>query len=201
MDRLRERLQRLGWPVDQMTDRQIRCELYRRWFACQPPERMNEEGPLSVASARGVFVAMASEGNLDALCWSAEDPVPEGNLVEPAEQAVFVRSAESERPVREERRRSPRKPARELVYWSEDGSPWLEATGWLVDRSAHGIAFIAEASHAPEIGMQIHPSVHTRDHGVIQAGAATVVRTDPLNPELTLVCAQLDEPRAWPDGR
>ena len=200
MNKLRESLGKLGWPTDTMTDRQIKNELYRRWFACQPPEDMNAEGPLSAASARGIFVAMASEGNLDALCWST--PAPEENLVplEQEEAACFTRVRQPSHPPARERRRSPRHPARELVCWSEEDAPWVEATGWLVDRSAHGLAFIAEARHAPEIGARIHPTVHTRQHGLVPMGNATVVRADPLNPDLTLVCAQLDEPVTPPDA-
>ncbi len=199
MEKLRDSLGKLGWPIETMTDRDIQKELYRRWFACQPPDEMHAEGPVNVASARGIFVAMASEGNLDALCWSSTATDEELPILEPQEQEVFARTSQPIRRPPCERRRSPRKPARELVCWSHEDAPWLESTGWLVDRSDHGLAFISESRHAPQVGARIHPTVHTRKQGLVQVGSATVVRADPLNPELTLVCAQLEEPASRPD--
>ena len=196
MEGLRKSLEKLGWPIGEMSDKQITRELYRRWFACQTDD-MDEEAPLSVASARGIFTSMAAEGNLDALCWSDDNEVPAEEVVEEEEQSLFTRPEQPRDESQPERRRGARESARELVYWSDVSSPWLEATGWLIDRSTHGIAFIVQTQHAPQIGEEIIPSVHTREQGVIKAGQATVVRTDQLNPGLVLICAELAEPQDW----
>ncbi len=190
MRTVRRSLQRLGWPVAEMTERQLKQELYRRWFA-QQQDDMDEEGPISVASAKGIFVSMASNGNLDALCWSQGDAIPVEDVVDEYDEAVFIReTADGPRPF-PERRRSKREPARELVRWRAVYGGPENATGWLVDRSAEGLAFIAQTDEAPLTNAEILPSIHTRSAGVIDLGPATVVRTEPLNPELTLVCVQL----------
>lgn len=194
MHTLRKSLRRLGWPIDQMTDGQIKCELYRRWFACQP-EEMDEEAPVSIASAKGIFVSMADEGNLDSLCWAENDQIP---ATEPAiemqedEQQLFIRESEHHWE-QDERRRAPREPAREFVDWTCPDGRFQPATGWLVDRSQTGMAFIAAADQAPAPGTEIIPTVHDRTHDVEEFGPATVVRLEPLNPELILVCIQFNE--------
>ena len=53
METTRKILRRLGWPINEMSDRQITRELYRRWFGSKP-EDMSEPAPLSVASAGGI---------------------------------------------------------------------------------------------------------------------------------------------------
>lgn len=190
MRTVRASLQRLGWPVNDMSDRQITRELYRRWFAGQ--EDMNEEGPLAVVSARGILASMAAEGNLDALCWAEGDRVPAEEVADD-EQSLFIRQeAELDLPFAD-RRRSKRRPARELVQWRTSNDDSVGATGWLVDRSAEGLAFIAQADQAPGAGTRIRPTIHSRSEDTLELGPATVVRTEPLSPDLTLVCAQLEE--------
>ena len=44
MKTVRKPLQRIGWPVDEMSDKQIVRELYRRWFACHPDD-MDQDQP------------------------------------------------------------------------------------------------------------------------------------------------------------
>jgi hypothetical protein len=191
METTRKILERLGWPISEMSDRQITRELYRRWFGSKP-EDMSEQAPLSVASANGIVVSMASEGNLDALCWSEADGVPVEELIPAEDEAIYVRRGSGDWP-HSDRRRSKREPARELICWSYGGEGPAGCTGWLVDRSAEGMAFIAPARQAPQPGDEIFPSIHSRDHGVVEAGLARVVRTEPLNEELTLVCARLQD--------
>lgn len=191
METTRKILEKLGWPVNEMSDSQITRELYRRWFGSKP-EDMSAPAPLSVASANGIVVSMASEGNLDALCWSADDQIPVEEVVPAEDEAIYTRRGSGDWP-HPDRRRSKREPARELVCWGRGGEGEAESTGWLVDRSDEGLAFIAPAGQAPQPGDEIFPSIHSRAHGVIEAGLATVVRTEPLNEELTLVCARLQD--------
>jgi hypothetical protein len=192
---IRKTLERLGWPVDEMSDRQITQELYRRWFASRP-ENMSEEAPLSVASARGIIVSMASDGNLDSLCWAEGDRIPLDDVVSAEEKAIYVRR-ESGGYDHADRRRSKREETRDLVHWCLSGEDSAGCTGWLVNRSAEGMAFIAPAAEAPGVGDEIVPSIHSRTQGIIEAGPATVVRIEPLNGELALVCAHLIE-STWP---
>ena len=191
METTRKILERLGWPVNEMSDRQITRELYRRWFGSKP-EDMSERAPLSVASTNGIVVSMASEGNLDALCWSEADCIPVEDLVPAEDEAIYTRRGSGDWPHRD-RRRSKREPARELVCWGDGKEGSAGSTGWLVDRSAEGMAFIAPAGQAPLPGEEFYPSIHSRTCGVIESGLATVVRTEPLNEELTLVCARLQD--------
>ncbi len=196
MQSVRKCLARLGWPIGRMTDKQIKIELYRRWFACQPKDA-DEDAALTVASAGGIFAALAAEGNLDALGWSPEDKVPSiprGQVLAPADQAVFIRGRDGQDYAGHERRRAPREPAREMIGWRLPLGDGEASTGWLVDRSATGLAFIAPADAAPIAGQEIMPTLHARTGGSFDFGTATVVRTEPLNPGLTLVCVQFDEP-------
>ena len=196
MKTVRKTLERLGWPVERMSDRQIKLELYRRWFAHQPDDACDEE-PVSVASAKGILVSMTLEGNLDALCWSPGDTIPVQELaahsvVSQADEAAFApKQLEGPCP-HPDRRRWRRELARDFVCWHASYGLSQDATGWLVDRSAGGIAFIAQADETPAAGAQITPSIHSRSRGVIQLSQATVVRTEPLNPQLSLVCACFD---------
>ncbi len=191
MLKIRETLQRLGWPVDEMSDRQVTRELYRRWFAARS-EDMDEAGPLSIASAKGILASMASEGNLDALCWSGTDTIPVEEVL-PEEERQLYDSSESREYARTDRRRSRRERARDLVRWCLSGEDSVGCTGWLINRSVEGMAFIASVAEAPVVGDEILPSIHSRTEGVINPGAATVVRIEPLNAELTLVCVRLVE--------
>jgi hypothetical protein len=193
MQKVRQSLARLGWPTDQMSDKQLKMELYRRWFASQPTEEMAEEAPVSIASAKGIFASLASEGNLDSLCWSEGDRIPQEEVVSEQERHFFISNPNHGQHDGAERRRSPREPARELIHWH---TPWTEGeamTGWLVNRSATGLAFIVAQEQAPEIDSEIQPCIHSRQQEEIPLGTATVVRTEPLNPELTMVCVQFDQ--------
>ena len=189
MRTVRNTLAKLGWPIDHMSDKQITQELYRRWFHAQ--QDLDDEDVVSIASATGVVVSMACEGNLDALCWSDEDVSPAEDVVAPEDEEIFLHEPEDEPYPCPDRRESPRSPRRDVVSWHtpyDDGS-----AGWLVDYSAGGMAFIAESEQAPQLGSAITPSIHSRSQGTIDLGPATVVRIEPLNPELSLVCVQLEE--------
>ena len=192
MKTVRKTLKRIGWPIDAMSDRQVKQELYRRWFACHH-EDMDEAAPISVASAKGIVVSMVSQGNLDTLCWSPDDNIPYEDVVSQEDDALFGREqVEDEHPF-SERRASKRRPAKELVHWCLSGGDAEEATGWLIDRSLEGIAFIAQTNQAPHLGARITPSIHSRSDGAIGLGSAVVVRTEELNGELTLVCARIED--------
>ena len=193
MRTVRNTLTKLGWPIDQMSDKQITQELYRRWFREQQ-NTMEDEDVVNVASATGVVVSMACEGNLDALCWSDDDVIPEEDVVSQEDEEIFLHEPDDEPYPYPDRRQSPRSPGREIVSWytlDDDG-----AAGWLVDCSAGGIAFIAESEQVPQIGSAITPSIHSRSRGTVELGPAIVVRIEPLDPELSLVCVQLEEERS-----
>jgi hypothetical protein len=190
MQTVRNTLEKLGWPVNEMSDKQITQDLYRRWFRAQQ-DTMEDEDPVSVASATGVVVSMACEGNLDALCWSEDDVIPEEDLVSQEDEDLFFHEPDDEPYPYPDRRESPRSPGRDIVSWY---TPFTDgAAGWLVDYSAGGIAFIAETEEAPGVGEAITPSIHSRAKGTVELGPATVVRIEPLNPELSLVCVKLEE--------
>ncbi len=191
MHTVRKTLTKLGWPLTRMTDRQITQELYRRWFVSQAKDT-ERVGPLSVASVRGIVASMAAEGNLDALCWSKRDRAPETDVLSDEDRVFYDRPETPERtPV--ERRRSRREVARDLVRWCLSGEEAVDCTGWLINRSAEGMAFIASAGEAPAVGDEIVSSVHSRTQGIIETGPARIVRIEPLNEQLTLVCARLAE--------
>ncbi len=192
MQSLRNALQRLGWPIDLLSDEEIARELYDRWFICcgDPPEPVHT---VSCAAARGIFAAMGSEGNLDALCWSEADDI--GTLSDQALEAVRPieerAPGDVERP-EPDRRRSEREPVNDLVNFVAPSSK-TSASGWLIDISAEGIAFIAETQHVPALGSQIIPAIQTRSGDNTELSSATVVRTELLTDALSLVCAQLVE--------
>lgn len=197
MEKTRGVLKRLGWPTEEMSDRQITQELYRRWFAVSSGN-LNEEAPLSVASAGGIIASMCSEGNLDVLCWSPDDRIPEEEIIPDEDEALYLQDASGSE-YHPDRRRSQRETARDLVRWClSGGENSVGCTGWLINRSAEGMAFIAPASEAPHTGEEIVPEIHSRTDGVLRAGPATVVRTEMLNEELTLVCTHLIE-HTWPE--
>ena len=118
MEALRDRLGRLGWPIDQLSDDDIGNELYRRWFENLP---QNEEGSFtaSIASGMGIVAALAKEGNLDALCWSNGDE--HRGETEPLEEAFAPFEGGGETPPRasDERRRHRRERAATFVTWRE----------------------------------------------------------------------------------
>ena len=199
MTSIRSTLGRLGWPVDNMSEKQLKQELYRRWFKSQPAEQWSGEGSVNVASAKGIFVSMATDGNLDALCWAPGDAIPESEegFVTTEEERIYVREPKPDTPP-DERRRSPRTPAKEMIRWRPAHEDADNVSGWLVDRSANGIAFIVPTEMAPIVGAEITSSVLTRTKGSVNLGIASVVRVDPLNDELSLVCAEL-QPEEWLD--
>lgn len=202
MVRVREVLQRLGWPVESLSDEEIVDELTCRWFA-RRGDRPQLDHPTSLATANGILLSMANEGNLDALCWAAEDDPP--FPVDPAadELDALVNKAGRERPPAErrgpERRRSHRRRASDVINFADPLSA-EPSSGFLVDVCPEGIAFIAETKDVPALETRIRFTIHKRDGGVTELGLATVVRTEPVTGFLSLVCAQLEEP--WdPDER
>ena len=187
MNQLREKLQRLGWPIDSLTDEEISRELQRRWFDNQnlPPD----EGETGVAVAMGVFQAMACDGNLDALCWSEgglDSEIDIGEDIEP----LIHHSGDGD-PPEVERRGAPRQSAADFVDCVVDPSG-DRFTGWLVDVSAEGIAFIADTHVSPRVGTGIEPTVRSRTGVCADLGHARIVRTELLAEGLSLVCAQLE---------
>ena len=116
---------------------------------------------------------MADDGNLDALCWSAEcAPVP------PERSTLHEMNRFEKAPVdslgnldlhRRERRQSKRRRARDLVGFGETlrGD---HPSGWLVDTSREGIAFIAETRDAPAVGSRILSRIDHRDGEAVEFG-------------------------------
>ncbi len=196
MERLRATLQRLGWPTESLSDDEIARELYRRWFACcrDYPEPQHT---ISLAAANGILARMANDGNLDALCWSTEEGAAPADDLTVGEVFPFERKGGRDRsgggPPHPDRRKSPRTPASDFIDFvlppSSDGS-----SGWLVDVSAEGIAFIAETKDTPAVGARIIPTIRKRGGRTAELGSATIVRTELLTEFLSLVCAQLEEP-------
>jgi hypothetical protein len=192
MIHLRETLQRLGWPVDSLSDDDIGRELQRRWFESNGAGA-GEIVVTSIAAARGVFHTMAADGNLDALCWSADGEDTEMTLDTDQDiLAAWMHPRRTHRPPHlPDRRSSPRQPASDFVEFV--CADWdIRATGWLVDVSAEGIAFIADARSAPAIGLSITPTVRRRSGSTTALGAAIVVRREFLDDGLILVCAKLE---------
>ncbi len=198
MEWFRRALYRLGWPIDSLSDEDIVRELSSRWFASNAYYPQSEDG-CSIAAASGMFVGMAREGNLDALCWSEED---DATLLD--DFTVGEASALGKRGFREclqddcpkpDRRSSPRVPVDDLVEFVPP-SPSDSASGWLVDVSAKGIAFMAETGDVPAVGTSILSTIRRRDGETEEFGPATVVRTELVNETLSLVCVQITESRA-----
>ncbi len=196
MEWLRRALHRLGWPVDCLSDDDVARELAHRWFATGNQDG-SEENVRGAAAANGIFVSMARDGNLDALCWSREDDaafLDEFTL----DQACTVDVKVDEDPTSEacpweDRRSQPRGPADDLIEFgvpAQDNS----ASGWLVDASANGIAFMAETDDVPTVGMRIVSTIRKRGGETAPFGCATVVRTELLTDRLSLVCAQRIDP-------
>jgi hypothetical protein len=194
MEELRAILRRLGWPVGSLSDEEIASHLADKWYA-RTGLRQDQVRPGGLAPALGILAAMANEGNLDALCWSADDEVPEAERDGGEFGALGIRSKQGRpgsEPVEPDRRSSRRGPARDLIDFVDTDSSEA-ATGFLVDVSATGLAFIAETTNAPSVGARIAPTIHRRRGGTTELGCAIVVRTELLSDVLSLVCARLDE--------
>ncbi len=179
MEWLRGSLERLGWPVETLSDEKLTDELYRRWVACGD-ERIEPEREISVAAAHGIFDDMAKEGNLDALCWQEVDVSDFGDdaaWVEPG--PIHARDQQDSGRVEIdyiERRESTRTKAADIIRFGDSTSP-NGASGWLVDVSVDGIAFIAETDDVPAIGAQISSTNQRRRRDSTEVGGATEIRT------------------------
>lgn len=151
MERLRQALHRLGWPVESLSNEQIARELHRRWFGCNA-DVPDQEHAVSNATANGIFASMAREGNLDALCWPEGDDSALPDYVAIPELHGIEEGPEWDRAAAEtfhpDRRRAHREPASDVidsvVPSSSDGS-----SGWPVGVSTGGIAFVTETRGAP----------------------------------------------------
>ena len=195
MERLRQALHRLGWPVESLSNEQIARELNHRWFGGNA-DVPDQERAVSNATANGIFASMAREGNLDALCWPEGDDsalpecvaMPGLHGIEEGPEWDHA-AAETFHP---DRRRAHREPASDVIDFvvpsSSDGS-----SGWLVDVSTGGIAFVTETRDAPTVGTRIVPAIRKRDGETTQLGSSTVVRTELLTDSRSLVCAQFEE--------
>ena len=138
---------------------------------------------------------MADEGNLDALCWSADEGDVDSDGVALEDSHPFERPSpgddeEAFDESDEDRRRSPRVPTSDFVDFVRGASD-DRSSGWLIDASAEGLAFITETKDVPTVGTSILPTIRQRGGGATDLGDATVVRTELLNDTLSLVCAQL----------
>jgi hypothetical protein len=195
MERLRQVLHRLGWPVESLSNEQIARELNHRWFGSNT-DVPDLEHAVSSATANGIFASMAREGNLDALCWSEGD-----RSVLPEDVAIPEVDGIGEGPERDraaaetfhpDRRRAHREPASDFIDFvvpsSSDGS-----SGWLVDVSTGGVAFVTETKDAPAVGTRIIPTIRRRDGETTELGSSTVVRTELLTDSRSLVCTQFEE--------
>ncbi len=188
-------LERLGWPIDSLSDEEIVQELYARWFA-QTSERIDPMPALSFAAANGIVATMANEGNLDALCWGDTDFSSASDPIKASSAPCFGRSLCSEGDTQTEphpeRRRALRTPRSDLIRFTSQETD-NEAGGWLVEASAHGLAFITEGKDVPGIGTRIDSTLCGRENEAIALGPATVVRTELLTDSLGMVCAKLGE--------
>ena len=195
MERLRQALQRLDWPVDRLSDQQITDELCRRWL-----EADASSAPFGIESgahaAQGIFARMAREGNLDALCWEEKNAgegtaprVPQsggGGAQAPSGAVPTFRCSAT---------RGERKPpgTHGALDWQTVDSG-LNASGWLVQCADVGLAFVAQTLRVPPLGAIILPTIRARSGKRCPLGNATIVYTESLNEELSLVCAELGQP-------
>ncbi|MEW5909594.1 MAG: hypothetical protein AB1659_07335, partial [Thermodesulfobacteriota bacterium] len=99
-----------------MSFRQIGLELYRRWFKSRGDD-IKEQEPVGIASAAGILVAMACEGNFRELLWSKGNQIPEGNPVSPEDLKLFPQPGPQDPYPYPDRRSSPRTPGKDLVRW------------------------------------------------------------------------------------
>jgi len=185
---LKNMLKRLGWPADHMSFKQITQELYRRWFD-EPPVDLTGERTLGAASAAGIVFALAREGNLKALSWAEPSAgLPEDSLLL-EEKALFFRDSKVIPYPHPDRRKASRLPGKDVVCWS---IPEKECgTGWLVDSSSGGIAFITEQERSLRVGTDLFAQIQSRDNKILELGSGTVVRLETLTPDLSLVCLRL----------
>ena len=192
MRETRHLLRRLGWPTERLSGEEIASELRRRWLEACPGQTPDEPGP---AAPEDVVSEMAKTGNLDALCWPVENGAGE------TEELAIDRDNSGERrccgsipygTTEPDRRRSSRRHMRDRIDFTIP-SLAKSASGWLVDASENGLAFIVMTPNTPPIGTHIHSSIRRRNGKTPEPGVATVVRTELLNECLTLVCAQLGE--------
>ena len=195
MDRLRRALQKLDWPVARFSDQQIIDELCRRWLeadatpapACLEPD---------AHAAWGIFARMARAGNLDALCWEWQDGVegarcgaPETRGDKSQIEAGVTSSLRCS--VRQGKRQPPGR--HDALEW-QTAEAGHYASGWLVQCADADLAFVAQTAQVPPLGAEILPTIRARGGWRCSLGTATIVRTEMLNEELSLVCAELKEP-------
>jgi len=195
MDRLRKALQKLDWPVDRLSDQQISDELCRRWLEADTSSAFIhlESG---AHAAWGVFARMARAGNLDVLCWEADSTrqVTVPHQRQPIGSAAETEGGAASRPGRSVVRQAPKPPGmHDALDWQAVDTGHC-ASGWLVQCADAGLAFVAESAHVPPLGAEILPTIRARSGAQRPLGHATIVRTDMLNRELALVCAELKEP-------
>ncbi|PIP35273.1 MAG: hypothetical protein COS92_01265 [Desulfobacterales bacterium CG07_land_8_20_14_0_80_52_14] len=185
---LKNMLKRLGWPADHMSFKEITQELHRRWFQ-EPTVDLPGKKTLGAASAAGIVFALASEGNLKALSWTEPSAdLPEDTLL-PEEKALFFRDSKVIPYPHPDRRKVSRIPGKDVVCWS---IPEKECgTGWLVDYSSGGIAFITEQDRSLRVGTDLFAKIQSRANNIMELGAGTVVRLETLTPDLSLVCLRL----------
>lgn len=190
MDTLRDVLHRLGWPIAHLTDDEILLHVHRRWFGLRP-DHDPADTRYTLASAMGIVSALAREGNLDALCWSDEMRLDAPASLLNHSFDCFDTPRPS-RHVARERRRSPRRKAKDFVIWScADGEDEAECTGWLVCQAEMGLAFIAPMGEAPVPGGVVAVRIHKRNGDTLSFGRAQVVRQEYLSEKFVLVCVEL----------
>ena len=188
---LRKILSRLGWPVDALSDEDIAFELYRRWFADIVDTDKSAYVP-SGATAYGIYESVATSGNLDALCWAENTNREFSNEATDEELEAFSviprRQGPQEKVTCIERRKSPRKEAGEYIDLVELIST-RRFSGWLIETSADGTAFVAQTEDVPALGARLAAIVKKQDGGTLESALVTVVRTECLSDSLSLVCA------------
>jgi hypothetical protein len=189
MDALRDVLNRLGWPIEHLTDDEVLLHVHRRWFGLRPDHDPSETR-YTLASAMGIVSTFAREGNLDALCWSDDAPPGETPSLLNDSFDCFDPSRPARR-VPRERRRSPRRRAKDFVIWSRADDDEAELTGWLVCQAEMGLAFIAPMGEAPVPGCAIAVRIHKRNGDTMSFGRAQVVRQEYLSEKFVLVCVEL----------
>ncbi len=195
MEALRAVLKRLGWPVDVLSDSQINDELFRRWFRMAT----NIEQPALLsgsASAVGVVAATARLGNLDALCWveSTEELAADDPCFDHPDLLQTFLADKWDPPEFDsvERRSCPRTQASEYVEFF-DQSAARRSSGWLVDVSDEGAAFIVEFGDVPAVGAEVAVTLRLQTGVVEEPRLVRVVRTECLTENLALVCGQAAE--------
>ncbi len=198
MDALRELLHRLGWPIQHLSDDEILLHMHRRWFGLNPDCNPSET-QYNLASAMGIASALAREGNLDALCW-ADDLESDPEPVALDDDFDCFDPLADQSPVEHERRRAPRRKAKDFVVWSAtEGDDEAEETGWLVCQAEGGLAFIAPMNKAPLPGRTVSIRIHSRKGDTFVFSRAQVVRQEFLSDKFALVCVEVVQ-EARPQG-